>query len=71
MRQTSSSADTATRSPRHPHLMLAVAALAALAFTACGTEQTKADRSQSSPVGVAEARPATAFTEMLGKVAQQ
>ncbi|MDX2967303.1 hypothetical protein [Streptomyces acidiscabies] len=48
-----------------------MAALAALALTACDTEQTKADRSQSSPAAVAEARPATAFTEMLGKVAQQ
>ncbi|MET8978058.1 hypothetical protein ABZX85_20835 [Streptomyces sp. NPDC004539] len=71
MKQLSASADTTTRSPRHPHLMLAMAALAALALTACGTEQAKADRSQSRPAGIAEAQPATAFTEMLKKVAQQ
>ncbi len=51
--------------------MLATAALAALALTACGTEQTSAGRPHSSAAGVAGARPATAFTEMLGKVAQQ
>ncbi|MEU6106237.1 hypothetical protein [Streptomyces flaveolus] len=48
-----------------------MAALAALALTACGTEKTAVGGQQSNPAGTAGVRPSAAFTEMLSKVAQQ
>jgi hypothetical protein len=51
--------------------MLATAALAALALTACGTEKSASGGPQSHPAGTSGARPGAAFTDMLSKVAQQ
>ncbi|HEY8983097.1 MAG TPA: hypothetical protein VIU15_26400 [Streptomyces sp.] len=67
MRRTSAATGPATRSPRRSQPLLALAALAALALTACGTEQTRAAGPHSSSVD----NTSGAFTEMLGKVARQ
>ncbi len=71
MRRTPAPTSTATRSSRCLRPMLAMAALAVLALTACGTEKTDVGGPQSNPAGTAGVRPIAAFTEMLSKVAQQ
>ncbi|MER7719750.1 hypothetical protein ABTX99_22895 [Streptomyces flaveolus] len=48
-----------------------MAALAALALTACGTEKTGVGGPQSDPADTAGVRPNAAFAGMLSKVAQQ
>lgn len=70
MRRTSALPSTVASSPRRPPLTLAIAAIAALALAACGTERTSADGPQSKPADTAEVRPSAAFTAMLDKVAQ-
>ncbi|WP_260860055.1 hypothetical protein [Streptomyces cupreus] len=70
MRRTSALTSTVGSSPHRPRLTLAIAAGAALALAACGTEKTGADGPQSKPADTAEVRPGAAFTAMLDKVAQ-
>lgn len=70
MRRTSARTSTVAGSPRRPRLTLAIAAIAALALAACGTEKTNADGPQSKPADTGEVRPSAAFTAMLDKVAQ-
>ncbi|MDX3546127.1 hypothetical protein ACSCB1_40955 [Streptomyces europaeiscabiei] len=74
MRRTPAPTGTAARSPRRPWPTLATAALAAfaaLALAACGTEKADVGGPQSSPAGAAGARPDAAFTEMLSEIARQ
>ncbi|MFE1443216.1 hypothetical protein [Streptomyces sp. NPDC058739] len=71
MRETPAPAVMTTRSPRRPRPMLATTVLAALALTACGTEQPDAAGPQSSHADIAGAQPGTAFAAMLSEVAQQ
>jgi hypothetical protein len=71
MTRTAAPTGTGTRSSRRLRPTLAMAALAALALTACGTEKTPVGGAQSNPATTAEVRPSAAFTEMLSKVAQQ
>jgi hypothetical protein len=71
MRRTPVPTSAAIRSSRRLRPVLATAALAALALTACGTEKTAVGGPQSNPAGAAGVRPGAAFTEMLSRVAQQ
>lgn len=63
-------ARTSARFPRRPRLTLAIAALAALALTACGTERSGADGPHSGTADSTRAGADTAFAEMLNRVAQ-
>ncbi|MFJ9739348.1 hypothetical protein [Streptomyces sp. NPDC101166] len=71
MRRTPAPTSTATRSPHRLRPLLAVAALAAVTLTACGTEKTAVGGPRSSPADTAGPRPDAAFTETLSEIAQR
>lgn len=71
MRRNAAPAGTATRSPHRLRPMLAMATLAALTLTACGTEEKGAGGPQSDRAGTSGVGTGAAFTEMLDKVARQ